>query len=83
MLSHEAPFHELSELPMADLEACVEACMAADHTVFATTAGFFADPRLRPENAWVTFEADVRSAASTAAGRLRTQPDPRLSLIHI
>ena len=65
-------FHELSELPMAELERlCVEACMHDG------AGNPFAGQGTRPENAthtageWVTFEAGVRSAASNALGRLR------------
>jgi len=64
----------LSELPMAELEACVEACMG-DNMSFSSR--IFANPHTRPENSWVTFEAAVRSAAATALGRLRAQSHER------
>jgi hypothetical protein len=68
---HPQPFHELSELPMAELEACVEACLSTP------ASSIFSDPRKAPENTWVTFEADVRSAAAAAAERLRAQQAER------
>ena len=64
--SPESSFHELSELPMAELEACVEACMAAGPSLFV-------DHAHQKENDWATFETAVRSAASIAFGRLRAQ----------
>ena len=54
---------------MAELEACVEACMG-DNMPFSSR--ICANPHTRPENPWVTFEAAVRSAAATALGRWRS-----------
>ena len=51
---------------MAELEACVEACMAAGPSLFV-------DHAHQKENDWATFETAVRSAASIAFGRLRAQ----------
>ena len=71
------PHKELSELPMAELEACVEACMMS-----ASTSSLF-DPRTHPEHEWVTFEADVRNAASVAVDRLRAQPSEPSELLRL
>ena len=67
---------ELSELPMSELEAAVELA-TADMSTFST--GFFGMNRVEAPsgpNAWVTFEATVRSAASTALGKLRSEGGP-------
>ena len=65
----------LSELPMAELEACVEACMGGN---MPFSSRICVSPHTRPENPWVTFfEAAVRSAAATALGRLRAQSHER------
>jgi hypothetical protein len=60
---------ELSELPMSELEAAVELATA---DVIQSSSIFRGG-----ENAWVTFEAEVRSAASNALGRLRAHAGER------
>ena len=71
---------ELSELPMSELEAAVELATA---DVTFTSTFFHSDRATHQPNAWVTFEATVRSAAATALGQLRSHGPPCSELLRL
>ena len=70
---------ELSMLPMSELEAAVE--LATADIDFSTS--MFPGQQSSGPNAWVAFEATVRSAASTALGNLRAQGPPCAELFRL
>ena len=53
---------QLSELPMSELAACVEAATAEEYGDLMSSM-HVSD---RPEGAWVNFDTDVRNAAANA-----------------